>query len=282
MTKEEKQALEDAAKVARETADAAHAAAAADGADEALNEAAEAAEEAAQDAQVAADAAVVTPEEEEAPAPDAKANDEDIDFEKELEALAPPAKPEEEAPDKQLTPLQRAERALFFNAEEVKKLGGDPSKVVKPAPVAPVIPVEQPAPFADNVTKDDLAEIEAGRLSRSDAERKVLMHHYKFSIQRTGNIGADLENAYMIAHKGRITRSFDEIRRASYSRPSPGGGPGRKQPVAPIKAPELHSSEKAIMARRGFTMKSNGSWESKRYIMNYDTKQKRWVTTKKA
>lgn len=284
MTEEEKKGLEDAAKAARETADQAHdAAAQADGADEALNKAAETAEEVAQDAQAAVDAAVVETPEPEAPAPEAPENgDTDIDFEKELEAIG--GKPATKQ-GKPLTEAEKAERALFFNAKRFRELGGDPSKVLeKVAPIeAPAAPVA-PAPVADPqyATKDDLAEAEASKYARSEAERKVIIHHYKHSIQRSGNIIADIENAYMIAHKGRITRSWDEIRRAGNSRPMQGAGPGRKPAAAPAKAPELQTSERAIMQRRGFKLQQDGSWESKRYRMHFDKDRKGWITTKKA
>jgi hypothetical protein len=280
MNEEEKKKLEDAAKVAREAADTAHEAAAqADGVDEALNSAADTAEDAALEAQAAFDAAVVTPEPEApAPAPEDE-DDKDIDFEKELENLG--GEPPKE-PGKKLTELQKAERALFFQTQKVKELGGDPTKVIKTgAPIEPVPPAPQPA----FVTKDDLnkrdLQGEIRKLSRTEAERKVTEWHAENSIKLTGDPVKDAENAYLIAHKGRITRSFDEIRRASFSRPMHGAGPGRKPPAAATKAPELQSSEKAIMQRRGYTVQPDGSWEAKRFRMRYDTSRKGWVTEKK-
>lgn len=282
MNEEEKKQLEDAAKVAREAADKAHEAAAqADGADEALNSAADAAEDAAQEAQAAFDAAVVTPEEEPVVPEPEEEDDKDIDFEKELEALGGEQPPRE--PGKKLTELQKAERALFFQTKKVKELGGDPTKVIKSdVPIEPVLP----APESAFVTKDDLArrdlESEIRKLSRTEAEFKVTLWHSENTIRPTGDPVQDAQNAYLIAHKGRITRSFDEIRRASTVRPMHGAGPGRKPPLTPAKAPELQSSERAIMQRRGFSMQPDGSWESKRYRMRYDTAHKSWVTEKKA
>lgn len=280
MDEEEKKRLEDAATAARAAADQAHEAAAeADGADDALNRAAESAEDLAQEAQAAADAAVVTPPE--PGTPDAPAGDDpDIDFEKELEGLEPKA-PAGEKPAE----LSKAERALFFNAQRVKELGGDPSKVLAPvAPPAPT-PVPEAPPGPEYVTRDDLTrrdlESEIRKLSRTEAERKVTAWHAEHSIKQTGDPVKDAENAYLIAHKGRITRSFEEIRRAGYSRPMPGAAPGRRPTPTPAKAPELQAAEKGIMERRGFKMLVDGSWESKRYRMHYDTTRKGWVTEKK-
>lgn len=284
VTQEEKQRLEDAAKVARETADQAHQAAAdADGADEALNKAADEAETAAVEAQKAADEAVVsTP-----PGPEAEAptppDGTDIDFEKELDALSGEQPP---APGKKLTELQKAERALFFQTRRVVELGGDPTKVVKPVgPAVPPAPAVPPRDEQKFVTQDDLdrrdLSSELRKLAKSDAERKVLEWHAEHSIKLTGDPVKDAENAYLIAHKGRITRSFDEIRRAVYSRPTPSTPPGRKPALPSAKAPELSLAEKAILQRRGFVMKPDGSWEGKKYRRYFDPKTRRWVEEKK-
>lgn len=287
MDPEEKKRLEDAARAAREAADQAHeAAAAAAGADDALNSAAETAEDAAQEAQTALDAAVPAPVESEVPATPV-VEDTDIDFEKELEALAPGQAPAAQ-PDKR-PELEKAEKALFFNAKRVKELGGDPGKVLAPVAAPPQPPAaptpdapETPAPAyvtEESLNKRDLAA-EIRKLSRTEAEYKVTAWHAENSIKASGDPVKDAENAYLIAHKGRITRSFEEIRRAGFSRPAPGAPPGRRAPVV-AKAPELQPAEKVVMQRRGFALQPDGSWESKRYHMRFDTAKKGWVTEKK-
>lgn len=282
MTEEEKQKLEESAIGAREAADAAHAAAADAPGDEALQEAADTAEDAALAAQAAVDAAVVTPAEAPKGEEDEEKGDEDIDFEKELKKIeGEPETPGKKAP----TELEKAERALFFQTQRVVELGGDPDKVIKkpaapPAPAAPAAPAT-PGEF---VTKDDLhkrdLQAQVRSLTRTDAEYKVLMWHTENSIKLTGDPVVDAQNAYMIAHKGRITRSFDEIRRARLSRPMPGAAPGRKPPAAATKSPELSSSDKVAIQRRGFKMQPDGSYESKRYRLAFE-KGKGWIQTRK-
>lgn len=277
MTKEEKKQLEDAAKAAREKADQAHeaVAAASDEEADALQQAADIAEAEAQAAQEAFDNAVVAPEGEE------DEEEEDIDFEKELAAIenggtppAPPATP----PAKSRSELEKAERALHFNAKRFKELGGDPSKVLG-APPAPPPPPPADSSFA---TKEDLAEQEAAKYARTDAERKVIMHRYRTGIIKTGNVVEDIQNAYLLAHKGRIVRSFDEIRRGAAVRPMVATPPGRKPPAGPAKAPELSRADQGIMKSRGFVKNQDGSWESKRYKMTYDPAKKAFVTVKKS
>ena len=273
MTKEEKQQLEDKAKALRETADQAHQAVADKPEDETLQTAADKAEEAAVKAQEESDAATV----DETPAPligdEEEDDEEDIDFEEELENLGG------DKPKK--TELEKAERALHFNAEQVRKLGGDPTKILKPkkeeTPPAP------PAPPADArfVTRDDLDKrdllAELRKLARTDAEYQVLVHHSEHSIKLTGNPAKDAESAYLIAHKGKIKRSFDEIRRAGFSRPAPGSPPGHRPPSKPVAAVQLTSDEQSTLRRRGFKLQADGSWVGKHYTMKYDAVKKGWV-----
>lgn len=279
MTQEEKKQLEDAAKVARESADKAHEAAAnaTDEEADALQQAADTAEAEAQAAQQAFDAAVVTPEGEE------DEEDENIDFEKELAAIenggtppAPPATP----PGKPRSELEKAERALHFNAKRLKELGGDPTKILGIPPTPP--PSETPPAGSPSfATKEDLAEQEAAKYARTDAERKVIMHRYRTGIIKTGNVVEDVQNAYLLAHKGRIVRSFEEIRRGAVVRPMTPTLPGRKPPASANKAPELSKADQSIMRSRGFKQNPDGTWESKRYKMSYDTNTKAFVTVKK-
>lgn len=289
MSEEERKQKEDAAQAARRDADEAHEAAAqADGVDEALNKAADEAEDAAQQAQADLDAADPAPA---TPAPAGEevppAGAQDIDFEKELEVLGGDTPPAPPAPAK--SELEKAERALFFNAQRLRELGGDPTKVVGAPPTPPAPPADAPpAPLTPPayVTQEDLAKrdlvSEIRKLSRSEAERKVTEWHAEHSIQRSGDPVKDAENAYLIAHKGRITRSFEEIRRAGGSRPMPGAAPGRRPAAGPTKAPVLEPSEQAVMKRRGFKPQPDGSWEGKRYRMHYDQGKKAWVTERKS
>lgn len=277
MTKEEKKQLEEAAKAAREKADQAHEAAAnaTDDEADALQQAANTAEAEAQAAQEASDTAIVAPEGEE------DEEDEDIDFEKELAAIenggtppapaAPPGKPKSE--------LEKAERALHFNAKRLKELGGDPSKILGTPPTPPV--ATPPADGPSFATKEDIAEQEAAKYARTDAERKVIMHRYRTGIIKTGNVVEDIQNAYLLAHKGRIVRSFEEIRRGAAVRPMAATLPGRKTPASAAKPPELSRNEQSIMRSRGFKNNPDGSWESKRYTMRYDASKKAWVTDRK-
>lgn len=283
MTPEERQQKEGALEELRIKADAAHQAAATG--EEALVTAAEAAEDAYSELKAELDA---TPDGGQASPPASTEDEEeegkqDIDFEKELTDLEGGRAPEGVPP--QRTELEKAERGVFFAAKRLKELGGDPSKVIKPADETPT---PTPTPRTDRqedldpryVSKDDIAEQEAQTLSRTDAERKVIMWHYKHSIQKTGSVKADIENAFYIANKGRIRRSIDEMRRTQDVRPNPGSGPGRRPSVVP-RVPQLSSGDQSTLRRRGFKPNADGSWEAKRYVMRFSP-GKGWVTEAKS
>lgn len=279
MSPEEKAQLEAEIERLQAAADAAHTAAAEkEGADGALNSAAEAAEEAVLQAKKTLDDALANPL---APSDeDGEDSDEgkDIDFEKELERLENDAKPPR-------SELEKAERALHFNAKRFRELGGDPGKVLgaPPADAAPAPATDKTpkdAPENQYVTIEQYAEQEAAKLAKTDAERKVIMLTYKTKIVRTGNIVDDIQNAYLIAHKGKITRSFDEIRRSANVRPTPGITPGRKPATQP-PAVTLSAADQQVLRRRGYTPKADGSWESKRYILRYDPRTRQMVSTHK-
>ncbi len=284
MTKEEKKQLEDAATAARQKADEAHQAAAdADGADDTLNTAADQAEDEALKAEQEANAAVIDgekdPSENPEETPDEGAG---IDFEKELQNLETPdsGKPPAKRPAR--TEKEKAAFALKQTARRLKALGEDPMKILGERQ-EPQAPPDEPEDESESrfVTKDYIAEVEAGKLSRSEAEQKVLMHHYRNSIQRTGNVVQDIERAYLIAHQGKITRSFDEIRRGQQNRPPVGGpGVGRKPPAKP-QVPTLSGEDQNTLRRRGYAPQADGSWTSRRYRVRFDSKKREWVTEPK-
>lgn len=185
---------------------------------------------------------------------------EETDFKKEAEELE---KKEER------TELEKAERSLHFNAERVRQLGGDPSKIVHPTE-------KKEEEF---VTKEDFAQNYAGTITKSPEELKVVMWHYKNSIKRTGNINEDINTAYLIAHKGKISRTFEEIQRAE--RPQrPSGGPGRSTEKG--KKQRQAQEQESVLRRRGFVFnEKTGEYEAKfnKVVFNPSTGQ--WITVKK-
>ena len=198
MNEEERKQKEEALKELIRAADSAHAAAAEDPEDDDLKKAAETAEEAVTNARKELDGAPPAEDEDE----EEEEEGEVIDFEKELAELPPGGEPASRSE------LEKAERALHFNAKRVTELGGDPSKIVQPkGPVIP--PAEDDGKF---VTKDDLytrdLKSEIAKLGKTEAERRVILWRAQNSIRPSGDPVEDAQNAYMIAHKGKISRSF--------------------------------------------------------------------------
>lgn len=276
MNEEERKAKESQLESLRVSADAAHQAAADKPEDEAAQKAADAAEDAFNELKSELDAAPPATASEDEGKED-EGEEEDIDFEKELKDL----EGNDPGGNASRSEREKAERALFFNAKRLRELGGDPEKVLKPKEETPPPPPPKEEEEEERyVTKDDFAEQHAEKLSKSEAQRKVIMWHYKHSIKKTGNVVNDIENAFFIANKGRIRRSIEEIRRAGDVRISTGNGPGRRPAPRETRAPQLSSRDQSILARRGFKPNSDGTFESKRYVMRFVT-GKGWVTERK-
>ena len=274
MTEEERKQKEAELEGARASADAAQTAASeADFKDETLNKASDDAEEKvkALEAELAAPPDSDDEEDED--------DEGDIDFENEAKNLppaSPPAPPA--APDDKATKLDKAKKRAHFLAKEIRDLGGDPTEVFgdPPAPPTSARPSHSDGDEGKYVTIEGLArrdaETIAYRISKSEAEKKVIMHKYDTAINRTGNVEVDIKNAYLIAHQGRIARSWDEIRRAQGARVTPGGGgPGARRPMAP-RTPSLAPEMESRLRSRGFKKLPDGSWEGKKHKLVWNPK----------
>lgn len=152
---------------------------------------------------------------------------EDIDFNKELEAL-------EQKQEQPTGELEKAEKSLFFNARRVKELGGDPAKIIKPEQSNEVTNVEA-------LIDSKLNEEKARSLAKNDAEFKVIMWYVR-------NKGLSIQEAHILANKGRIERFASEIQRSNVTK-SKGSGPGRR--VEANTVPSRTQEEVNILSRRG-------------------------------
>lgn len=170
-----------------------------------------------------------TPETPETPVEEPTPTGEDIDYTKELEALEETKKP-------QFSPQERATFNLQKAAEKAKELGIDP---------ASTLGIEG-SPEAEYVTKKDLAlrdaKVEARRLSRSDGEFNLIMWYVE-------NRGFSVDEAHLLANKGKLKRSVEEIARANEARPNQGSGAGERVPQK--KETRQPAETEARLAQRG-------------------------------
>ena len=104
------------------------------------------------------------------------------------------------------------------------------------------------------------------------------MWQYKYGIQRTGNIVEDVESAHLLANRGKLKRTFEELKRIE--KPGNGGGAGQK--ISKPQVPEMSPEEQQILMRRGFKFNlQTKEWEAKYNVIRYDSSAKAWVQTKK-
>lgn len=207
-----------------------------------------------------------------APTPDAKGEDQDVDFDKELESLenngAPaPATPPRKSKEEELR------QAVFTGkkiAARVKELGGDPSAIIaEEAPVEPVAP--PPIDTSNFVTKSDLAQAEARKITKSEGEFKVVMWY-------VNNKGLSVEEAHLLANKNRLKKSLSEATRTRETIASPGGGgPGADRPIdteAPQLSPEL---AQRVMSSGMIYDPVKKAYVGKKFQLRYDSTRKEFV-----
>lgn len=202
----------------------------------------------------------ITPEETpETPETPEKEEGKDIDFEKELESL--------ESGDKkpERNELEKAKRSLHFNAERVKELGGDPSEILgKPK-------TDEKQGDVDSIIDSKFAERDARARAKSESEFKVIMWYVK-------NKGLSVDDAHMLANKGKILRSTSEFRRSQvdYSKDA-----GSGQKILRDEIPARSAQEVALLNRRGMQYDPKTKTYRGKYTEEYfDQTQKKWLTRK--
>mgnify|MGYP001588028485 FL=1 len=178
-----------------------------------------------------------------------------IDFKKELERVQLEPKSEKE----------KAERALHFNAQRLVELGGDPADVLK-------LKKDEKPDDVSSVVKREFAERDAQALSRSDDELKLILWY-------VDNKKVSVEEAHLLANKGRFIRSITEARRANvnFAKPDEGGRKIGNDIEVPARSPE----DVKVLERRGmrFNPKTK-SYQGKFYEEYYDSAEKTWKSRK--
>lgn len=203
----------------------------------------------------------------EKPAIEVGNKEEDVDFESDLKALEEGKKPAEAEAKKD--ERQKAEYTLKSVAKRLKTLGGDPEALLKDEEPAPA-----PVDTSKFVTKAELALAEAQRLARSPAELKVIMWYIE-------NNGLSVEEAHLLANKGKITKAAQEIARANSAVASPGGGgAGQKTPetaeptaLSPVEIERMKAGGMVWVAEKK-------AWVGKHVQLRFDVPSKKWVSEK--
>lgn len=186
----------------------------------------------------------------------------DIDYKKELDNLESGQKPRSE--------IEKAERALHFNAERLKQLGGDPAKVLK-------FKVEDGSdgaetPDVSDTIQREFATRDVRALSRGNEDMFKLMMWY------VDNRKCTPDEAYILANKGRLQRSIIEANRGKVEFGKPDGG-GKK--IVTEKVPTRSPEEVALLERRGykFNPKTN-TYQANIYEEYFDATDNLWKSRK--
>ena len=184
---------------------------------------------------------------------------ENIDFKRQYDELLAQEKPSE---------LEKAKKSLYYNAERLRELGGDPAEII-----APDIRTERAAPAVTEVSQEidkRFAERDARALAKSEDEFRVIMWY-------VNNRKLSVQDAHLLANKGRLTQFSSEQRRAANTQYARGSGAGRKveEPDIPERSPE----EVKVLTSRG--MRWNGktkTYQGKFYEEYWDGSK--WTSRK--
>lgn len=190
---------------------------------------------------------------------------EDVDYAAELERLENGKANDTENSSR--TELDRAKKALFFNAKRIKELGGDPDEVLGKKKKDDVATGTDTEKLLDR----KFAERDAKAMARNPDELKLIMWY-------VDNKGLSVEQAYILANEGRLRRTITEIQRSKV-KPSGPSAPGRR--VVTTTVPDRSPEEKVLLERRGlrFDPKSK-TWKGKYSEEYYDPSTKRWQSRK--
>lgn len=189
----------------------------------------------------------------------------DIDFEKEyqaLEAKAPPRKTREDE-------LKAAQYSLNSLKKRIKDLGGEVEET--PAPVEDKF--EQ---FATGFVRQQ-AEAEIRKRSKSEAEVKYKLWFYDHKIVKSGNVFSDVDDAEWLANKNRTQNALQEMKNAPTAADT--SGPGQKTPHVRVVA--LPKEEEMKLLQAGYKKVSPSKYEGTRFVYRFDEVAAKWIQEKK-
>lgn len=161
---------------------------------------------------------------------------------------------------------EKAERALHFNAERLKELGGDPAEVLKLKSES-----REKEGDVDSVVDRKFAERDARALARTEDEYKLIMWY-------VDNKKLSVAQAHLLANEGRVRRSAIEAQRAAvaFGKP-PIQGKKITSPAVPNRSPE----EVAVLKKRGLTFNPKTKTYQGKFTEEYfDATTKSWQSRK--
>lgn len=162
------------------------------------------------------------------------------------------------------TELEKAKKALYFNAERLKELGGDPADVLKIKPVK----TEEPDDI-DSKLERKFIERDVQALVKNEDEYNLVMHYV--------DKGLTVEDAHLLANKGRVLRSVEEAKRGNVRF---GTLANEKKPIVQT-VPDRSPEEKAVLQRRGLTFNPKTKTYQGKYTEEYyDQNTKSWMSRK--
>lgn len=181
----------------------------------------------------------------------------EIDYKAELERV--------QKPTEKPTELEKAKKALYFNAERLKELGGDPSEIIKPKPVVKTDEVED----IDSKLERKFIERDVQALVKNEDEYNLVMNYV--------DKGLSVDDAHLLANKGKVLRSVEEAKRGNVRF---GTIANEKKPIVQT-VPDRSPEEKAVLQQRKlFFNPKTKTYQGKYTEEYYDQNTKSWISRK--
>ncbi len=171
-----------------------------------------------------------------------ESNNDNIDFEAELEK-------------------ERQRLGNKIDKERQKRIDAEKNKGLSREEVEKII--EEKTSQSEKRILRSRAELIAERLSGSTAERDLILHHYDNSIIPSGNIEEDIEKAFALANRKKVSSQMSELKKAAQSKKniiignSDGGQPIEQKPIQRYSKEIIEGAKFAGMTPKEFAEKIN-------------------------
>jgi hypothetical protein len=155
------------------------------------------------------------------------------------------------------TPLEKATFSFKKTAEEIKRLGGDPSKIFgndeerkesfSLEEVRSIIKEEVGS--VRSLFAESEVETRISKVAKSDKEKALIKHLFNSRISRSENLDDDIEDAWLLANKHKMKSVMSELARGKKAKPHSESGDGQKREDK--QKPKVNAADEKFAKSKG-------------------------------
>lgn len=209
------------------------------------------------------------------PVEEKKEEPQNIDYKKKLEDEKGKEGDTKPAPKPKKSELEKAIFTAKSTAKRIKELGGDPHEIFGDDDQEDPDPTPTPTEDKDEdtyATKEDLARIEAEKLTDNPDEINLILHYVKKN-------GVSVRQAHLLANEGKLPVISKEINRIKTTPPANSGGQGG-QDTPNKKVTRLNEKDEKRLEKLGMKFNPNtNAYEGTRTRTRFDGTK--WISERK-